>query len=294
MRTGLFTASSLDQDLFHPQRAYSMLWSDKGTNLRYKEAPEEKTMKPASGFVPTVLRFAAVLLALTFFTSFKTLELEDSIKDQWSRYNAAVVDSAIYRHENLRPLTPLAFEGPSGTTTMVTLTDWNYPLGRQTLTRDIWVTAVPEVQKKCRSFKEKDLALRLRQLLGLQPEASVTNFVTMEVTENDIFRPALNPVTVTEWPCGAPESKNCGEVFPDWVSDRHVRWITNQMLTSYMISTPPDRCCSYPWTRLGYTYDWKPGSDRYGASEYVVRAGSPVNVTQKASYTEYCKANPGQ
>lgn len=203
----------------------------------------------------TMSRLLAVLLLALPLTSFKTASFEESTQDLWTKYDAAVVDSAIYRHENLRPLFPLNFDRASATATVVTLTDWDYQLGKQTLSRDVWVTSVPEVQNKCRAFKDPDLALRLRELLGLQPGAPVVSFVTMSVGENDIFRPTLNPVPSGEWPCAAPRSKNCGEVFPAWVSDQHVRWIADQMLSSYMILTPQEHCCSYPWTRMGYTYD---------------------------------------
>jgi hypothetical protein len=63
-----------------------------------------------------------------------------------------------------------------------------------------------------------------------------------------------------------------------------VRWIADTMLSHWMIPQ------GYPWTRLGYTYNWRPGASRYGASEYVVRAGSRVRVLSVAPAAEYCAA----
>ena len=45
----------------------------------------------------------------------------------------------------------------------------------------------------------------------------------------------------------------------------------------------------YPWTRLGYTFDWNPETPRYGASEYVIRKGSAVTVKTRTSTAEYCR-----
>jgi hypothetical protein len=229
-----------------------------------------------------------VTLVLLVFPASATVRDDQAGGDQWQRYNETVLDSAVYRHENLRPLYPLKFDSLALTTTVATLTTYDYKLGQQPLSRAVWVTAVPEVQQKCRKFTEPDLAMRLRQLLGLQPDAKIQYFVTMTVSTSDIFRPTTDPTTATQWPCSDSKDPTCGEVFPDWVSSDHIKWIANQMLTSYMISDTHTGSYSYPWTRLGYTYDWKPGADRYGASEYVIRPGSVVVVKGKEPYASYC------
>ncbi len=44
----------------------------------------------------------------------------------------------------------------------------------------------------------------------------------------------------------------------------------------------------YPWTRLGYTYDWgNPGSE-VGLSEFVIQGGATVQVAQVYSTQAYC------
>jgi len=206
------------------------------------------------------LHVILVLLLLGVAPGFQTADPGESMAELWAQYNAAVIDAAVYRPENVRDLFPLRVDNDAGRTTVVTLTDWNYPEGRQTLTRAIWVTAAPEVLNKCRTFKDKDLAMRLRQLLGLQPDAPVVRFVTMTVDQRDVFRPALNPIPTTPALCNVQKDKKCAQAFPDWASEEHRRWIMQQTLDSYMVLNPPDHCCSYPWTRLGYTYDWKKGA----------------------------------
>jgi hypothetical protein len=45
----------------------------------------------------------------------------------------------------------------------------------------------------------------------------------------------------------------------------------------------------YLWTHLGYTYDWAPDHDRYGASEYVIRAGAPALIVGNVTAEAYCR-----
>jgi hypothetical protein len=227
-------------------------------------------------------------LVLLVFPASAAVRDDQAGADPWQHYNETVRDSAVYRHENLRPLFPLKFDSLALTTTVATLTGYDYQLGQQSLSRAVWVTAAPEVQQKCRKFTEPDLAMRLRQLLGLQPDAKFQYFVTMTVSASDVFRPATDPTTTTQWPCSDSKDPACGEVFPDWATSDHIKWIANQMLTSYVISESHTGAYSYPWTRLGYTYDWKPGADRYGASEYVIRPGAVVVVKNKEPYASYC------
>jgi hypothetical protein len=245
-----------------------------------------------SRITPITLRLSLLLLLVLITAALKETKSGEPIQDSWVAYDSAVADSAIYRHDNLRHLLPLKYDAETMTSTVVTLTGYDYPIGPQTLGRYIWVTAVPEVQQKCKKFGSGELELRLRELLGLQPDARIGSFVAMTVRAGDIFRPAPNPITTTESLCDHPDTDStCGEFFPDWVGSAHKSWIANQMLTSYLVSPTHVSAYSYPWTRLGYTYDWKPGADRYGASEYVIRPGSVVTVTGKTPFAQYCNGN---
>ena len=123
---------------------------------------------------------ATGLLFLTFITSsaHPGTGPAESIADQWSEYEAAVIDAATYKKGHLPPLTRLEFDSSTMAATVVTLTDYDYLLGQQSVTHYVWVTAVPEVQQKCKAFTESDLDLRLKQLLGLRPDAKLKCFVT--------------------------------------------------------------------------------------------------------------------
>ncbi|HVE59752.1 MAG TPA: hypothetical protein VNB22_23270 [Pyrinomonadaceae bacterium] len=225
------------------------------------------------------------LLAVGYFNQASAQQTSESIL---AAYNAAIYDASVYKFSNLRPLFPVKFDG-NKTATVATLTSYNYTKGETKLGVDVWVTVVPEVQTICRSFSDVDLALRLRQLLGLHPGKNINNFVVFSVKEGDIFRPAANPDPTTVLPCSSDIPTNCGEIFPNNVSPEHIKWMANQMLSSYVISESTLIPIGYPWTRLGYTYDWKPSANKYGASEYIIKKGSTVNVTDIVSYQDYCK-----
>jgi hypothetical protein len=92
-----------------------------------------------------------------------------------------------------------------------------------------------------------------------------------------------DPAVTTRYPCGDTLQPGCGESFPAGVDEAHVRWIAGQLLTRWRVPN------GYPWTRLGYTYNWHPGSPRYGASEYLVRAGSVATNVAVRHVRAYCR-----
>ena len=229
-----------------------------------------------------------LLLSLTGPAGFGQSKLKPSKKDKMvAAYNAAIYDAAVYKSSNLRPLKPLTFDPATRTATVVTLTDYPYTRGATTVPVYVWVTQVPEVQEICQKFSG-DLELSLSQLLGLIPGTKLSNFVMMTVTEGHIIRPATNPDPLTAMPCSAPAPPNCGQEFPKGLSDTYVNWFANKTLSAWVIPKPSQPPVGYPWTRLGYTYNWKPGADKYGASEYVIVPGSSVTVLDIIPYKKYC------
>jgi hypothetical protein len=229
-----------------------------------------------------------LLLSLTGLAGFGQSNLKPSEQDSIvAVYNAAIYDAAVYKSSNLRPLKPLIFDPNTRTATVVTLTGYPYKPGLTTLPVYVWVTQVPEVQEICQKFSG-DLELSLSQLLGLLPGTKLSNFVMMTVTEGHIIRPATNPDPLTPMPCSAPAPPNCGQEFPKGVPDSYLHWFANKTLSAWVISEPLQPPVGFPWTRLGYTYNWKPGADKYGASEYVIVPGSTVTVLDIIPYQKYC------
>lgn len=145
----------------------------------------------------------------------------------------------------------------------------------------IWVTVAPELQEVCQSKKfgrKEGLDLRLKQLLGMPPTVEKNYFVEFWVHPNDLFRPCLD---------GDVVDVNCTLAFPEDVEQSYVDWINNLRLDSYY---NPEWNKNYPWTQLGYTYDWHPKSKKHvGLSEFVIDADKDIIVNKVYTTEEYCK-----
>lgn len=156
---------------------------------------------------------------------------------------------------------------------------------------DVWVTPVPAIWQFCRGLDRTgdQLRLRLAQRLGLPPDATYDRFIELWVRPQDLVRPCPDP-EVTDRECElsppAPEAHV-------QISETHQNWFQDLRRTSY----GPE---GYPFTGLGYTYDWNPTTDEIGPSEFVLRparddpaapdsAGRAV-VHAVHSTEEYCRA----
>lgn len=212
-------------------------------------------------------------------------------------YAAALQDAKVAEPaeivDTLTAITPdnadLSWQADSGRVLMVTWTSWNgYDglVGQETqLGREVWVTATPQLQTFCQSYAatpETPLVLRLEQLLGLPANNGKTRFVELWVNPGDMLRPTPDGEvddTVAELEMPGPEH------FPSQQDyEFHRDWFNLQMsLQAY-----DDPSKGYPWTRLGYTYDWGNAESEIGLSEFVIAAGSTVAVEQVYATEEYC------
>ncbi|MEM6264978.1 MAG: hypothetical protein AAGI38_20875 [Bacteroidota bacterium] len=145
----------------------------------------------------------------------------------------------------------------------------------------LWITTAPELQTLCsqKSFGRKEgLNLRLEQLLGLPPNAGKKFFIEFWVQPQDLFRPCLDS-EVSE--------ANCTLAFPDDESLAHKKWINYLRLASYY---NPEWNKNYPWTQLGYTYDWHPKNKSHiGLSEFVIGKNKEIIVHRVYTTDQYCE-----
>lgn len=142
----------------------------------------------------------------------------------------------------------------------------------------IWVTLNPELKERYKSFKiskKEDPSPRLKQLLGLPPNVSKTHFVEFWVKPSDVFRPCPdNEIT----------DNSCGLCFPENTSEEYRQWVNQLRLDSYY-NCKGDK---YPWTQLGYTYDWNPKNKSHvGVSEFVIKQNSTIYVNKIIKTVEY-------
>lgn len=112
-----------------------------------------------------------------------------------------------------------------------------------------------------------DTILRICQVLGLPPVNPKTNthIAQMWVQPSQLYRPAGNPDITTT---------TTGAVLVPGVSNDYLTWFNDYILFAYFHTLTSATDYHYPWTRLGYTYDWAPGAKEVGMSEFVMKAGS--------------------
>jgi len=168
------------------------------------------------------------------------------------------------------------------TRTAVRMVTWTtatgYTQGDNTLPAEVWLTPAPQLQALCKTVPAEQRVPRINQYLGLPPatEQDASSYIVeMWVKPEDMFRPC---------PDAEIDDTSCGLTFPASATDAHKNWMNANYAFSFSFWQQPH----YPWTGLGYTYDWCNAETRVGASEYVVRAGSTVNVTGLIQRDTYC------
>ena len=174
----------------------------------------------------------------------------------------------------------------------VTVVSWTrvgkFKAGATSAPGDTWVTVEPYLKEFCGKFlrehsgNREELTERLEQRLGLPPAAGYTTVARIRLDQparESIFRPCSDPV-VSEARCQAGP--------PSSTDTAYMAWFTGQYYSAYGLPRPN----LYPWTSLGYTFDWaqRPNGEfqRVGESEFVIPDGTPINVLALVSTAEYC------
>ena len=178
---------------------------------------------------------------------------------------------------------------------VVTWTSWDgyeKNIGKSIPTqRDVWVTVVPELKNFCTEYdNSRKIALpyRLNQVLGLRPEKperyKQRKLAQIWVEPKYLFRPTPDPeITDREAELDFPQSNPFMVI-----SYQYKYWFLNQLMTN-----------NYPWTKLGYTYDWGKHSDwnkidpsrptNVGLSEFIIREGAPIKIHSVSNVEDYCR-----
>lgn len=198
---------------------------------------------------------------------------------QWQllqqQYKSAIEDAAVIEPDEIITVKTITQEKER----FVTWTSYpdSYKAGEPSTLAwsETWVTLDGAVQEQCKLFEKESLTLRIQQFLGLPPQEKPADrhFVVMEVNTSDMFRPCAN---------GSLLSTQCQSNFPENTSEAHKAWYAGQSALSYTFPK------GYPWTRLGYTYNWNTAASEVGTFEYVIKKGTTVDIVSVTPTTEYC------
>ena len=167
-----------------------------------------------------------------------------------------------------------------------------------------WVTVAPELYNffKARPFTDT----RIEQLLGLPPCYGNTKIIEIFVSPIDLFRPSPDPETTDQeasvefpWRTSRLVTYDTSRtIYDDFCETTpcysdYETWFNNRRSGVYTASPP------YPWTGLGYTYDWAHNS-RYsfttsttshvGLSEFVVTP-TTVGVLRISDADDYFRSH---
>jgi hypothetical protein len=171
------------------------------------------------------------------------------------------------------------------TVKVATFTEWGVPASP--LQRPTWISIPAQLQEHCRG--KPDAVLAIQQILGLPPAPAPTRpdhswqVIMFSVPRQALFRPCPGGTDIGAGRCSA------GDVAPD-LDEATARFLLRQLWTSYRVGpTPADD--GYPFTGMGWSYNWDPASPTHvGIAEYVVRPGAPVRDAVATTPSQFCNA----
>lgn len=199
-----------------------------------------------------------------------------------SLYQAAVTDAVTADAEEIEPLVELTRDSPMTTWDeqgRVQLLSWHhypekYPKGAQIALEDgsVWTFTDKEIAAWYKENKSgiTNWEQRLEQLIGLPPEAGYTHISGFWVNPQEVLRPAY----VTDI------TKQMSLTFPENIDPAYIQWFEENSTFSYEES-------AYPWTRLGYTYDWADNGTEYGLTEFLIEENASVEIAFTKTTKEF-------
>jgi hypothetical protein len=177
----------------------------------------------------------------------------DGTTSQWVKVN-----TMLYRGDAGWTWNSLLVEGE------VTLTDgWS---------NEIWITPCPQLRELCAAYTGTHQRLRMQKALGLPPRSGDYGVVEFFIDPKYLFRPTpdRSVVDCSAGLASATSRPYLTESEAQGVTAHYADWFRNNYDYSGYEATN-DLNASWPWTRLGYTYDYANTPNHpVGLSEYVI------------------------
>lgn len=232
---------------------------------------------------PKRMLLLALILALALFAVGCTTS-QSATLDNDELYQAAVLDAMVAEEDEIMSLVTLTESDDFVTFNedgQVLLCTWHrypdsYPEGEEiTLVYGaVWTFTEQEIIAWYSEHQDEmedtdDYVLRLEQLIGLPADSGYTHVTMMWVSLEDVSRPAY----LTDATVDAMQNSYADEM-------ENQEWFDENIISSYFYDY------TYPWTRLGYTYDWADNGEDYGLSEFLVCQDADVTI----AYTDTTEA----
>lgn len=210
--------------------------------------------------------FAAITAAAVCLSGCK----KEPPKTPEELYRDAVTDAAFADEDEILPLVSLTESDPMTTWQdgKVLLLTWHnypdsYPEG-ETVTIQwgpVWTFTDKEIASHEKEFAD-DPETRLKQLIAFAPDSEHSTVTGFWVDPKNVKRPAYQ---------SDPTVDTMTNTFSESIDGDFKEWFDDNILWSYYYG-------NFPWTRLGYTYDWADNGTEYGMTEFIVESGAEVKV----------------
>ena len=143
---------------------------------------------------------------------------------------------------------------------------------------EIWVTLYPDVRQLLATYTGTNRTLRMEKALGLPPRPGAYGVAEFYVDPKYLFRPAVSP-DIRSPSCGLVAEEASPYLAANvlqGISPGYAAWFNQTFITRGYAATDLDN--SWPWTRLGYTFDYENSANSpVGLSEYVLPGCSDTN-----------------
>jgi hypothetical protein len=236
-----------------------------------------------------VRRKLAVLAANLLFCAGCTTQSEFPPLDLRQYYENAIREAVVRRPEFAVPLRSISSD--RAMVSVATFTEWGVP--STPLTRNTWVSLPEQLHELCHG--KPDSILAIQQILGLPPMPTPSRpdhqwaVVMFTVPRDKIFRPCPGGTDIAAPRCSA-------EGVASNLNDTMTRFFLSQIWNSDRIGfttqgngTVSFQDFGYPFTGMGWSYDWNPASPTHiGVSEYVVSPGASVKNVSSMSPDQFC------
>lgn len=258
------------------EKGYTVSWFDETPDKAFVSIGDYQIAFQDGSNIITADEGEFTLSADTYMEDGVTYMPEDSMAlcDNLYLYHTAIIDASVAEENELMPLKAI-----DTTEDSVLVCTWNkYPETYVTGTDitisygDVWVFTAAEIfEWGQKNGMAEDMTLRMEQLIGLPPQDGNTHFSVLRVNPADLYRPSRdNEIDDTQ----------AELTFPEDATEEYKEWFESNAEYSYQ----PHR---YPWTGLGYTYDWADNGTEYGLSEFILKNGAEVTVEKTYTNEEF-------
>jgi hypothetical protein len=151
------------------------------------------------------------------------------------------------------------------------------------------------LRQRCKS--KRDTVLALEQILGLPPLKNPKpghewRVYVFDIEARDLFRPCPGGLDPSA-PADKPRCQLGSDIDPT-LEPEFTTFLLQQWWSAHRATVEPgnDPELGYPWTGMGWTYDWNPASKTHvGVSEFVVRKHATVSNVRATTPTEFCNSS---